>query len=87
MAPTILVEYLIEYHSSALIKLDGRAQQSEQQLAQTWRSFFLFLSLSLSFFFFSKIAAAEQQTVGASEHLHGAALGAARRGDLGTGSW
>lgn len=85
MAPTILVEYLIEYHSSALIKLDGRAQQSEQQLAQTWRSFFFFF---LSFFFFSsKIAAAEQKTVGASEHLHGAASGAARRGELGTGSW
>lgn len=48
MAPTILVEYLIEYHSSALIKLDGRAQQSEQQLAQTWRSFFLFSFLSSS---------------------------------------
>lgn len=47
MAPTILVEYLIEYHSSALIKLDGRAQQSEQQLAQTWRSFFSFFFLSL----------------------------------------
>lgn len=34
MAPTILVEYLIEYHSSVLIKLDGRGQQSERP-AQT----------------------------------------------------
>lgn len=51
MAATILVEYLIEYHSSALIKLDGRAQQCEQQLAQ--------MCLSL-FFCRSKIAAAEQ---------------------------
>lgn len=39
MAPTILAEYLIEYHSSALIKLDGRAQQSEQQQL----AFFFFL--------------------------------------------
>lgn len=30
MAPTILVEYLIEYHSSVLIKLDRRGQQSER---------------------------------------------------------
>lgn len=29
-AQTILVEYLIEYHSSALIKLDRGGQQSEQ---------------------------------------------------------
>lgn len=30
MAQTILVEYLIEYHSSVLIKLDRRGQQSER---------------------------------------------------------
>lgn len=42
MAPTILVEYLIEYHSSVLIKLDGRGQQSERP-AQSL--FFLKLSL------------------------------------------
>lgn len=29
MARTILVEYLIEYHSSVLIKLDRRGQQTE----------------------------------------------------------
>lgn len=43
MAPTILAEYLIEYHSSALIKLDGRAQQCEQQLAQMCLSFYFFV--------------------------------------------
>lgn len=49
MAPTILVEYLIEYHSSVLIKSDGRAQQSEQPLAQTCLSFppLVFLKLPL----------------------------------------
>ena len=29
MAQTILVEYLIEYHSSVMIKLDRRQQKSE----------------------------------------------------------
>lgn len=37
MAQTILVEYLIEYHSSGLIKLDGGGQQSEQ-----WAQILLF---------------------------------------------
>lgn len=31
MARTILVEYLIEYHSSVLIKLDRRGRESERQ--------------------------------------------------------
>lgn len=56
MARTILVEYLIEYHSSALIKLDRRGRESERQ---TQHSFFLFL-------FFT----AAQSDVVVSENLH-----------------
>lgn len=57
MARTILVEYLIEYHSSALIKLDRRGRESERQTQHSF--FFLFL-------FFT----AAQSDVVVSENLH-----------------
>lgn len=40
MVRTILVEYLIEYHSSVLIKLDRRGRESERQTQIFFFSFF-----------------------------------------------
>lgn len=47
MVRTILVEYLIEYHSSVLIKLDRRGQESERQTQIFFFSFFFFMAAQL----------------------------------------